>query len=94
MADDPRQGLLPAYLVVGKDVLKREKVIERLESHLDPSLLDFNLERIEASSEVEPVDFVASFRMPSSTTWMTQTPHASCFLLATLRPRTRVCIRW
>ena len=30
MADDPRQGLLPAYLAVGKDVLKREKVIERL----------------------------------------------------------------
>ena len=62
MADDPRQGLLPAYLVVVKDVLKREKVIERLESHLDPSLLDFNLERIEASSDVEPVDFVAGLQ--------------------------------
>ena len=62
MANDSSQSLLPAYLVVGTDGLKRDKVLERLEARLDPGFVDFNLERLELSANLTGADLVSSLQ--------------------------------
>lgn len=52
--------LLPAYLAVGSDELKRRRIIERLKTHLDENLRDFNLDEREASGDMEPESLLAS----------------------------------
>lgn len=52
--------LLPAYLAVGSDELKRRRIVERLKTHLDENLRDFNLDEREASADMEPESLLAS----------------------------------
>jgi DNA polymerase-3 subunit delta len=60
MADTKTAALLPAYLVVGEDELKRERVVSRLEARVDPGLVDFNLEEITSSSDIEASEILSS----------------------------------
>ncbi len=53
-------ALLPAYLAVGVDDYKRNDVVKRLKSHLEPGFEDFNLDTLAASSELEPNDLLVS----------------------------------
>lgn len=53
-------GLLAAYLAVGADELKRQRTVERLESHLDGQFRDFNLDEREASGDLAAEDLLAS----------------------------------
>lgn len=53
-------GLLPAYLVVGPDELKRKQTVARLRTHVDGPFADFNLEELTASADMLPADVVAS----------------------------------
>lgn len=59
-AQSHEQALLPAYLAVGSDELKRRRIIERLKTHLDESLRDFNLDEREASGDMEPESLLTS----------------------------------
>ena len=47
-------NLLPAYLAVGEDELKRNTVIERLKGRLEEGLVAFNLDELTASPELDP----------------------------------------
>ena len=47
--------LLPAYLVVGPDELKRKQTVTRLRAHVEGPFADFNLEELVASADMEPV---------------------------------------
>lgn len=58
MASD--KGMLPAYLVVGTDELKRQRVLERLRARLDPSLVAFNLEEVRPTADMDPRTLVLS----------------------------------
>lgn len=58
MAD--RQELLPAYLIVGPDELKRRQALVRLRSRVEGPFSDFNLEDLVASSDLDPVSVLAS----------------------------------
>lgn len=58
MAD---QNLLPGYLAVGADEVKRDAAIARLKKRLEASgMLDFNLDERDMTQEVEPDDLVSS----------------------------------
>lgn len=62
MAHDSAAGLLPAYLVVGADELKRHRVIERLKGHVTGDLAEFNLDEVEGSSIEDPAQLVTSLQ--------------------------------
>lgn len=55
-------GLLPAYLAVGADELKRRRSVERLEAHLDEQFRDFNLDEREAAADLTAEDLLASLQ--------------------------------
>ena len=55
-----RPALLPAYLIVGPDELKRKQAITRLKARVDGPFSAFNLEELVASGELEPVGVLAS----------------------------------
>lgn len=52
--------LLPAYLAVGADELKRNESVSRLKRYLEGGLEAFNLDELTASAEMEPSGVVAS----------------------------------
>ena len=52
--------LLPAYLVVGPDELKRKQAVTRLRAHVEGPFADFNLEELVASADMEPVGVLSS----------------------------------
>lgn len=58
MADKP--ALLPAYLIVGPDELKRNQALARLKARVDGPFAAFNLEEIEAGPETDAVAVLAS----------------------------------
>ncbi len=58
MADGPE--LLPAYLIVGPDELRRSQVVARLRARVDGPLAAFNLEEIAATTDLEPEAVLAS----------------------------------
>lgn len=53
-------ALLPAYLIVGGDQLKRETAVKRLKDHLDEGLAAFNLDERTASADMDPTDIAIS----------------------------------
>ncbi len=53
-------ALLPAYLIVGGDQLKRETAVKRLKGHLDEGLAAFNLDERTASADIDPTDIAIS----------------------------------
>lgn len=53
-------ALLPAYLVVGPDELKRRQTVARLRTHVEGPFGDFNLEELTASPDLLPADVLAS----------------------------------
>lgn len=53
-------GLLPAYLAVGGDELKRETAVSRMKARLSPGLAAFNLDEREANADMQPGDLVTS----------------------------------
>jgi DNA polymerase III subunit delta len=64
--------LLPAYLVVGADELKRETAVKRLRSHVPDDMADFNLDELSGStledaetliSSLETMPFCADLRI-------------------------------
>lgn len=55
-----RPALLPAYLIVGPDELKRTQALARLRSRVEGPFSAFNLEEIVASSETDEVGVLAS----------------------------------
>lgn len=54
------QQLLPGYLIVGEDDLKREEVLRRLEQHIDEEAQDFNLIILDAGIQQVDVDEVVT----------------------------------
>lgn len=54
------QGLLPAYLVVGEDKLKRKTVLDRLRGRLNEGLIAFNLDERKASPDLDPTELAVS----------------------------------
>ena len=52
--------LLPAYLVVGPDELKRKQTVTRLRAHVEGPFADFNLEELVASADMEAVGVLSS----------------------------------
>lgn len=60
--------LLPAYLVVGADELKRSAMLKRLRSRLDGDLAEFNLDELHGASLEDPATLVSSLQtMPFGT---------------------------
>lgn len=55
-----QSALLPAYLIVGSDQLKRETAVSRLKGRLDKDLAAFNLDERTASAEIDPTDIAIS----------------------------------
>ena len=53
MADKP--ALLPAYLIVGPDELKRKQALARLRARVDGPFSAFNLEEIVAGGDTDVV---------------------------------------
>ena len=53
-------GLLPAYLIVGADDLKRRQATTRLKGRLDQSFSAFNLDEHVAASDLEVQDIISS----------------------------------
>jgi len=53
-------GLLPCYLVVGADDLKRTQAMARLKRRLNEGFSAFNLDERVASSDLEPQDIISS----------------------------------
>ncbi|MBR3328177.1 MAG: DNA polymerase III subunit delta [Atopobiaceae bacterium] len=53
-------ALLPAYLVVGGDQLKRETATKRLKARLDQAMAVFNLDERTASANIDPTDIAIS----------------------------------
>ncbi|OUO61084.1 DNA polymerase III subunit delta [Olsenella sp. An270] len=52
--------LLPAYLIVGPDELKRNQAVARLRARVDGPFAMFNLEEVVASADLEPVELLSS----------------------------------
>ena len=52
--------LLPAYLVVGSDELKREAAVRRLRSRVPADLADFNLDEFEGKAIDDPGELLAA----------------------------------
>ena len=55
-----RPALLPAYLIVGPDELKRRQAVARLRARVDGPLGAFNLEELTASGDMDPAGLLAS----------------------------------
>ena len=55
--------LLPAYLVVGTDELKRTNAVRRLRSRVPEDMADFNLEEVDGRTVDDPASLVASLEM-------------------------------
>lgn len=55
-----KDGLLPAYLIVGSDELRRRQVLTRLKSHVAFGFEDFNLDELTVTADTDPADVVAS----------------------------------
>lgn len=55
--------LLPVYLVVGADELKRSDAVKRLRSRVPEDMADFNLEEVEGRAVDDPASLVASLEM-------------------------------
>ena len=53
-------GLLPAYLVVGPDELKRSQAVARMKAKTDGPFQAFNLEEIHAAADLEPTPVLSS----------------------------------
>ena len=53
-------GLLPAYLIVGADDLKRRQATTRLKGRLDQSFSAFNIDENVAASDLEAQDIISS----------------------------------
>ena len=56
-------ALLPAYLVVGPDELKRDQTLRRLRARVDGPFADFNLDEVQAAPDLEPATLVDSLNM-------------------------------
>lgn len=52
--------LLPAYLIVGADELKRDAAVRRLRSHVPADMADFNLDELDGASLQEPGQLISS----------------------------------
>lgn len=52
--------LLPAYLIVGADELKRDAAVRRLRSHVPADMADFNLDELDGASLEEPGQLISS----------------------------------
>ena len=52
--------LLPVYLVIGTNEIKREEAIRRMKTKLDPGLAAFNLDELAAGSVADPDTLKAS----------------------------------
>lgn len=52
--------LLPAYLIVGADELKRDAAVRRLRSHVPADMGDFNLDELDGASLEEPGQLISS----------------------------------
>lgn len=52
--------LLPAYLIVGTDELKRDAAVRRLRSHVPADMADFNLDELDGASLEEPGQLISS----------------------------------
>lgn len=72
MTQGTAAGLLPAYLIVGSDELKRADMLKRLRSHVSQDFIDFNLDEFEGKavddpetlrSSLETMPFGADFRL-------------------------------
>ena len=55
--------LLPAYLVVGTDELKRSSAVKRLRAKVPADLADFNLDQIDGHAVEDPDQIVSSAQM-------------------------------
>ena len=53
-------GLLPAYLALGQDQLKRETSVKRLKKRLQEGLEAFNLDERQTAADIEPTDIAIS----------------------------------
>ena len=52
--------LLPAYLIVGADELKRDAAVRRLRSRVPAEMADFNLDELDGASLEEPGQLISS----------------------------------
>lgn len=52
--------LLPAYLIVGADELKRDAAVRRLRSHVPADMADFNLDELDGASLEDPGQLISS----------------------------------
>ncbi len=52
--------LLPAYLIVGADELKRDAAVRRLRSRVPADMSDFNLDELDGASLEEPGQLISS----------------------------------
>lgn len=52
--------LLPAYLIVGADELKRDAAVRRLRSRVPADMADFNLDELDGASLQEPGQLISS----------------------------------
>lgn len=52
--------LLPAYLIVGADDLKRDAAVRRLRSRVPADMADFNLDELDGASLEEPGQLISS----------------------------------
>lgn len=55
-----KPALLPAYLIVGPDELKRSQAVARLRARVDGLFAAFNLEEIQATGDLDEVSVLAS----------------------------------
>lgn len=55
--------LLPAYLIVGTDELKRSSAVRRLRAKVPADLADFNLDQIDGRTVEDPQQIVSSAQM-------------------------------
>lgn len=53
-------ALLPAYLVVGEDELKRGSALKRLRQRMPADLVDFNLDELDAKTIEDPASLLVS----------------------------------
>ncbi len=53
-------GLLPVYLVIGNDEVKRNEVISRLRDKVNTDFFDFNYDEIEVTPDLEPERIISS----------------------------------
>ena len=54
------KDLLPVYLVIGNDEVKRNEVISRLKNKVNPDFFDFNYDEIDYTTDLEPERIISS----------------------------------